>query len=197
MEILPARNSIPGVGLYYLNTVAFLAFSTFAWKDHDNLAILLAIITLFTLLLQDILWFRQGNFDPHDKYLIEKLKRRFDDEKTRELLTDFDFSNYTYHTIHHLIKLEEIINKWAGVDFEFKDKRCDRIWIELRQHISTLLGILEHGQIQNAYNYSLAYTAKSGHEGENYAEMAQQQTHEIWRLYQQLRKIYIQKMTYE
>ena len=198
MTILPARNSIPGVILFYLNTLAFITFAVIAWRSHEPLPIALVIITFATLIIQDVLWFKQGNFAPQDKYLLEKLKRRFDHDKTRELLTDFDFSRYTYNTIHHLIKLEEINEKWTGVDFEFRDKHCQRLWARMQEHIRDLLDILYNkGERQNAYNHSLAHTAKPDYQGENYAAQARRHTKAIWDLYQQLRKIYISKMPYE
>ena len=197
MDLLPARNSITGVSLYYINTAVFIGCAIVAWDYHSTLAVIGFIIAFTVLLLQDILWLRRTRFEPRDKYLIEKLKRRFDDKRTHELLTKFDFSKQTYHLVRHLIKLEEIM-KWDGVDFEFKNKRCQQAWTGIREHIQALLELLNaHGKPQNGYLYYISHTAQPDYQAENYATQAQQHTREIWRHYQELRRIYIQKMPYE
>lgn len=197
MNLFPARNSFTGISLFYLTIAVFVSCAILAWDYRSPLAIIGVIVAFAALLLQDIHLFRRTRFDPRDKYLIEKLQRRFDDKNTRDLLINFDFSTQTYNVIHNLIKLEEIM-QWTGTDFEFRNKNCRQAWTGLRQHIQALLDLLnKYGRVQNGYDHSIAHTAQPDYQGENCAARAQQHTSEIWRHYQDLLKIYIQKMPYE
>lgn len=186
---MPSRDSSLGFLLYYANLGAFISVSILASISGTTLIYGVAILSFMSLIAQDIAWFKACYLAPQDRLLIEKVSNMAGEENTEDLLRDCDFN-------HHLISENQLHNlqamrrDWVGVDYEFNDRHCQKIWDDLKSHIDHLLKILgESSEYRNAHNFVI--TDKSA------AEQANRHAAQLLRCVENLRRIYIRKMDYE
>ena len=184
----PSRDTLPGIGIYYLTLALFILASVHAWQSRGVAAAALVAAALAFLLLQDVKWLKDSHMAPQDRMLIERITAMLEDPPTRELLREYDFEKFSVSE-RSLEKLEEIRREWEGVDFEFQDPECERVWREMQGQIARLLDILrEHGKYFNAHNFSLSQSGRGG--------AANRARDGVYRRYQLLRRVYISKMPY-
>lgn len=186
MKIFHSRDSIRGIGFYYLNLMTFVVLSIYAWKSPDLLNIFIVLILFLFLLIQDTLWFKKHYYVPQDKILIEKITDLIKEKHTHELLTEFDLRKYLIND-RNLKNLQTINREWNGVDYEFKNKDFQVIWEAMQTDIDELLSILHHHvKHSNASNFTVNDIYKG--------EEANRIRDKIFRSYQSFRRIYVQRM---
>ena len=186
---MPARDSSLGFLLYYANLGALISVSILASVSGSPLVYAAAFLSLLALIAQDVGWFKTCYLAPQDRLLIEKISAMAGEENTNDLLRHCDFADHLVSD-NQLQNLRSIQQGWVGVDHEFNDPHCQRIWQEMRSHIDTLLKILdESAKYRNAHNFVIPDSAA----GESANETAQQ----LLGCIEALKYIYIKKMDYE
>lgn len=186
---MPPRDSNLGFLLYYTNLFALISVLAFAISSANNITYIAVVLGILSLIAQDVSWLKACYLAPQDKQLLEKISDLIRERNTSELLWQVDFTNNSISD-NDLTSLKVIHSDWIGLDYEFKDRHCQKIWMGLQENIANLLELLgEYSRYHNAYNFSIPDKAAG--------ERANKIAREILASSENLRSIYIRKMSHE
>ncbi len=199
MKILANRNTIQGLLTYYISLFVFLASCIGVWTSQAPLSIVVFCLSLFAMVIQDVDWIRRSRVHPHDKLLMEKISATLNTNRADLFLKERDFSQFIYEE-RELEPLVEL-NDWQGVDSEFVNASYQQKFATMRQELSELLDLLLSEYSMKGLGFYHLNKVKKNREAEVDSETLKQNAlkannlaRAIYSNYQELRKIYINKM---